>query len=385
MDDEQPDNGTWHAGRGVALNPSNRFAPTTTKRDWLDPDQWHPDEQSAPTTEFLPDRSKSVITYNDSPDIPFDASVNPYRGCEHGCSYCYARPYHEYLGLSSGIDFETKILVKHDAPRLLRDELSAPTWKPQILNMSGVTDCYQPAERTFKITRGCLEVLAEMRNPVALITKNRLVTRDLDIFQELAQYHCIAVTISITTLRQELAQHLEPRASVPSARLNAIRTLAEAGIPVGVNVAPMIPGLNDHELPLILRAAAEAGATYAGFSVVRLPHAVKDLFANWLDHHAPAAKAKVLARIADCHGGSLTDPHFGKRMRGEGPLAQVLADQFRVHTKRTGLNRSWPTLSAAHFRPPHGRQLSLFDPPSPSEMPANPSGTISLPQAAFLP
>lgn len=317
--------------------------------------------------------------YNDSPDIPFDASVNPYRGCEHGCSYCYARPYHEYLGLSSGIDFETRILVKHDAPRLLRKELSSPSWIPQVLNMSGVTDCYQPAERTFRVTRGCLEVLAEMRNPVTIITKNRLVARDLDLFQELAGHHCIAVTLSITTLRQELAQTLEPRASVPAARLAVIRTLADAGIPVGVNVAPLIPGLNDHELPAILRAAADNGASYAGFSVVRLPHAVKDLFAGWLDRHAPAAKAKVLSRIADCHGGSLTDPHFGKRMRGEGPLAEMLANQFRIHAARSSLARGWPALSTAHFRPPHGKQLSLFDPLPAAREP------ISLPPAALLP
>ena len=355
------DESTWHTGRGTALNPQNRFEQTHTKRDWTDPDQWNPDEQSAPTTEFLPDRTKSVITYNDSPDIPFDASVNPYRGCEHGCSYCYARPYHEYLGLSSGIDFETRILVKHEAPRLLREELSARSWKPQVLNMSGVTDCYQPAERTFKITRGCLEVLSEFRNPVSIITKNRLVARDVDIFQDLAKDHCIAVTISITSLRQELAQALEPRASVPAARLAAIRTLADAGVPVGVNVAPMIPGLSDHEMPLILRAAADAGASYAGFTVVRLPHAVKDLFAGWLDRHAPAAKAKVLSRISDCQGGTLSDPNFGKRMRGQGPHAEVLANQFRIHAQRAGLLNGWPHLSADGFRSPHGKQLSLFD------------------------
>lgn len=353
--------GTWHPGRGTARNPTNRFEHTRTERDPDDADQWNPDEQSAPGTTFTDDRTQSVITYNDSPDIPFDASLNPYRGCEHGCSYCYARPYHEYLGLSAGIDFESRILVKREAPALLRTELSAPKWRPQTLNLSGVTDCYQPAERTFRITRACLEVLAEFRNPVAIITKNRLVTRDVDVLQQLAQHHAAAVTISITTLRQDLAAHLEPRASAPRARLAAIRTLADAGIPVGVNIAPIIPGLNDHEIPTIMRAAAEHGATHAGYTLVRLPHAVKDLFSDWLDRHAPAAKHKVLTAIAACRQGELNDSRFGDRMRGEGPIAQLIADQFRLQRTRHGLDRGWPTLNTAAFRSPHGKQLSIFD------------------------
>ena len=353
--------GTWHTGRGVALNPANRFEKTRSERDPDDADQWNPDEIPAPTTEFLPDATKSIITFNDSPDIPFEASLNPYRGCEHGCSYCYARPYHEYLGMSAGLDFESRILVKHDAPALLRQELSSPKWKPQVLVMSGVTDCYQPAERGFRVTRGCLEVLAEFRNPVGIITKNRLVARDADVLGELAKHRAAVVTVSITTLRQDLAAALEPRASAPRARLAAIRTLTDAGVPVGVNVAPVIPGLNDHEIPAILRAAADAGAVRAAYTVVRLPYAVKDLFSAWLDRHAPAAKHKVLTAIASCRDGGLNDPRFGSRMRGEGPVAQMIADQFRLHRERVGLDRDWPELSTAAFRPPHGRQLSIFD------------------------
>ena len=365
MDDEPApvplDPTPWLRGRGAVVNPQNRFEHTRTERDPDDPDQWNPDEQSAPGTTFVPDATKSVITTNASPDIPFDVSLNPYRGCEHGCSYCYARPYHEYLGMSAGLDFESRILVKHEAPRLLRQELSAPTWKPQVLNLSGVTDCYQPAERIHRITRGCLEVLAEFRNPVVMITKNRLITRDLDLLQELHRHRAIAVTISVTTLRQDLAATLEPRASAPRARLAAIRTLADAGIPVGVNIAPIIPGLTDREMPAIMRAAADAGAFRAAFSLVRLPHAVKDLFSAWLDHHAPAAKHKVLSAIASTRGGALNDPGFGSRMRGEGPLAQLIADQFRLQRARCGLDAEWPELSTAGFRSPHGRQLSIFD------------------------
>lgn len=361
VDLERFPTGTWHQGRGTARNPTNRFEHTRTQRDPDDADQWNPDELSAPTTTFTDDRTRSVITYNDSPDIPFNASLNPYRGCEHGCSYCYARPYHEYLGLSAGIDFESRILVKSDAAQLLRQELSAPKWKPQTLNLSGVTDCYQPAERIHRVTRACLEILAEFRNPVAIITKNRLVTRDIDMLQDLARDNAAAVTISITTLKQDLAAKLEPRASVPRARLAAIRTLTDAGIPVTVNIAPIIPGLNDHEMPAIMRAAADHGAVSAGYSIVRLPYAVKDLFAEWLDRHAPAAKNKILNAISSCHQGHVNGSPTSTRMRGDGPIAHLIGEQFRVHRARHGLNDSWPQLSAAAFRSPHGKQQSIFD------------------------
>jgi DNA repair photolyase len=253
----------WRRGRGTDRDPGNRFESIRLEPG---PD-WNPDEDVAPQTRIVDDDTKSVISRHKSPDLPFAISLNPYRGCEHGCSYCYARPYHEYLGLSSGLDFESLIIAKRSAPELLREELSTPTWKPQTLVMSGVTDCYQPVERRLRITRGCLEVLAELRHPVALITKNALITRDIDLLAELAQHQAVAVTISVTSLRQDLQQKLEPRASVPATRLAAIKALADAGIPVGVNVAPIIPGLTDHEMPAIVAAAVAAGAQHAGYTM----------------------------------------------------------------------------------------------------------------------
>jgi DNA repair photolyase len=244
------------AHRGAAENPANRF-----ETIHLEPDaDWNPDDDPLPRTQFLKDHSKTAIAYNDSPDIGFGASVNPYRGCEHGCIYCYARPTHEYLGFSCGLDFESKIMVKENAPELLRAELSSPKWQPQVIVMSGVTDCYQPVERKLKLTRRCLEVLAEFRNPVAIITKNFLVTRDIDLLSELARHSAASVCVSITTLDTELRKVMEPRTSPPVARLAVIRKLSEAGIPVSVNVAPIIPGLTDHEMLAILKAAAEGGA-----------------------------------------------------------------------------------------------------------------------------
>ena len=248
-------------GRGAAENPSNRFEQIAYERD----DEWNEPDDPAPKTQFFRDTSASIITYNESPDVGFDASINPYRGCEHGCIYCYARPYHEYLGFSAGLDFETKIVVKEDAPELLRRELLSSKWKPQVLAMSGVTDPYQPVERRLQITRKCLEVLVEFRNPVAIITKNLLVTRDIDLLADLAHDNAAAVFLSVTTLDAELARIMEPRTAQPAARLQAIEKLTKAGVPTGVLVAPVIPGLTDHELPAIIKAAAEAGARFAGF------------------------------------------------------------------------------------------------------------------------
>src|SRR5882724_3845919 len=253
--------------RGAGGNPPNRFDTIH-----IEPDaDWDPEQDPLPRTQFLKDNSSTIIAYNDSPDVGFEASINPYRGCEHGCIYCYARPFHEYLGFSSGLDFESKIMVKTDAPRLLREELASPKWKPQVIGMSGVTDCYQPVERRLKLTRGCLEVLAECRNPVAIITKNLLVTRDIDLLAELARHRAVAVFISLTTLDTELRKLMEPRTSPPAARLRAIETLSQAGIPVGVLIAPVIPGLNDHEIPSLVEAAANAGARSAGHVMLRLP------------------------------------------------------------------------------------------------------------------
>jgi DNA repair photolyase len=319
-------------------------------------------EEPGTETVYLRDVSRSIITRNDSPDIGFDASVNPYRGCSHGCIYCYARPTHEYLGLSAGLDFESKILVKEDAPELLRKQLSSPRWKPQVLSISGVTDCYQPVEKKLQITRRCLEVLAEFRNPVAIVTKNHLVTRDIDLLSELAQHHAAVVAISLTTLDDDLRRVMEPRTSRPIRRLAAIEALARAGIPVGVMTAPVIPGLNDHELPNLISAAAEAGARFAAYTPVRLPYAVRPLFEDWLTRQFPERKEKVLNRIRSMRGGKLNDARFGSRMRGEGVFADQISQLFDISCRRAGLEgKRFPRLSTAAFRRPGKIQVGLFD------------------------
>lgn len=335
-------------GRGATDNPANRFERIDIERDF-DAD---PSETPAPTTQFFKDRSRSIISMNDSPDVGFSASINPYRGCEHGCIYCYARPTHEYLGFSAGLDFETRILVKRDAPELLREELASPRWKPQVLAMSGVTDPYQPAERNFRVTRRCLEVLAECRNPVAIVTKNLLVMRDVDVLQDLARHDAAAVFVSVTSLRGELQSKMEPRTAHPRGRLLAIETLAKAGIPVGVMVAPVIPGLTDYELPRILKAAANAGARFAGCTPVRLPYGVKHLFEQWLTQHFPERKEKVLHRIREIRSGKLNDSEFGSRMRGTGNYAELIRRLFLSARHRAGIDRHGPRLSTAHFRRP---------------------------------
>ncbi len=343
-------------GRGAAENPKNRFERVERVSDPVDADDA---EHPLPVTQFLPDASKSIIARNTSPDVGFDASVNPYRGCEHGCAYCYARPTHEYLGFSAGLDFETKIMVKHDAPDLLRRELSKRSWTPQIIAMSGVTDCYQPIERKLRLTRQCLDVLADFRNPVVIITKNALVTRDVDVLLKLAEHRAVSVVLSITTLDADLCGALEPRTSRPAKRLAAIAALATAGIPAGVNVAPVIPGLNDSEIPRIIQAAADAGATFAGLVPLRLPYAVAPLFEAWLEQHRPGMKEKVLHRIRDLRGGRLNDSEFGSRMAGQGPFAEQIHALFAMACKRAGLT-GWPELSTAAFRRPTA-QPSLFD------------------------
>lgn len=343
-------------GRGVAGNPPNRFEKLTWEEDAeaFDP------EAPGPATQFFKDSSKSLIVRNDSPDVPFDASLNVYRGCEHGCAYCYARPYHEYLGFSAGLDFETKIMVKENAPELLRRELSSPKWQPQVLAMSGVTDCYQPVEKKLKLTRDCLGILAEFRNPVGIVTKNHLVTRDVDHLTMLARDGAAMVFLSVTTLDAELARKLEPRASTPRHRLEAIETLAKAGIPVGVMVAPVIPALNDSEIPAILNASARAGAAFAGYVMLRLPLGLKDLFSAWLEEHFPDRKGKVLHRLESLREGKLNDPRFGKRMTGEGAFAEQVAALFEMGKKKAGLKDRGPELSTAAFRRPAHPQLSLF-------------------------
>jgi len=343
-------------GRGAAANPGNRFELIHYERD----PESGPDDP-APATQFLRDSSRSIIARNDSPDVGFEASINPYRGCEHGCAYCYARPTHEYLGFSAGLDFETKIMVKEDAPELLRRELNSPSWQPKTLGISGVTDPYQPIERRLQLTRHCLEVLVEFRNPCAIVTKNRLVTRDADLLAELARHQAAAVFLSVTTLDGELARDLEPRATTPAGRLAAIEELTHAGVPVGVMIAPVIPGLNDHEIPAIVRAAAAAGARSAGTILLRLPLGMAELFEQWLERHRPASKERILGRIRDVRGGRLNDSRFGVRMRGEGVLAEQIRSLFHLACRQAGLNRSRLDLSTAAFRRPEGAQRSLFD------------------------
>ena len=344
-------------GRGAAQNPPNRF-----EKIHVEPDEdWNPADNAAPRTEYFRDATASFINYNDSPDLGFDASINPYRGCEHGCIYCYARPTHEYLGFSAGLDFESRIMVKENGPELLRKELTSPKWKPQVIAMSGVTDCYQPVERKLGLTRRCLEVLAEFRNPVGIVTKNHLVTRDIDLLGELARHQAAVVFLSITTLDATLAARMEPRASLPAHRLDAVRALAAAGIPVNVMVAPIIPGITDHEVPAILAAVAAAGAVSAAYVPLRLPWGVAPLFEDWLTRHFPDRKEKVLNRIRAMRGGKLNDPNFGTRMTGEGIFAEQMAKMFEVASRRAGLPKGEIHLSTAAFRRPAGPQMEMFE------------------------
>ena len=344
-------------GRSAATNPPNRFERLHMQPD---PEQWPAGRQ----TVLLRDTTRRIITRNQSPDVGFDFGINPYRGCEHACAYCYARPGHEFLGMSAGLDFESRILVKHEAPELLRRELSSPRWKPTTIVMSGVTDPYQPAERKLEITRRCLQVFAETRHPVGMITKSHLIIRDADLLGDLASIGAAGAAISITTLDHRLQRKLEPRASSPARRLKAIQVLAEAGVPVRVNVAPIIPGLTDHEIPAILNAAAAAGAVAAGWIMLRLPYGVAELFADWLERHAPDRKEKVLSRVRDMRGGRLNDARWSTRMSGEGVFAGQVRQLLEVSRKRAGLLRDLPPLRTDAFRRPprpSRRQLELFD------------------------
>lgn len=358
---ETPQSRETIRGRGASWSPANRFEKLHVDVNDTDVVDAEVDTEEKPRrdTQFLRDATKTIVARNQSPDVGFETSVNPYRGCEHGCIYCFARPTHEYLGLSAGLDFESKIMVKPDAAKLLEAELSSPKWKPQLLMMSGVTDCYQPVERKLRITRSCLEVIAKFRNPVGILTKNRLVTRDIDILSELARYQAAVVNLSVTTLDPELQRILEPRTSAPGARLEAIAQLRAANIPVGVMVAPVIPGINDHEIPSIVAACAKAGAQFAGYVLLRLPWAVAPLFDHWLDEHFPERKAKVLDRLRQMRGGKrLYDSRWRKRQTGEGGLAEQLEAMFDVSCRRAGLGER-PKLSTAAFRRPN-EQMNLL-------------------------
>lgn len=344
-------------GRGAAENPANRFERIDVVPD---PDGDYVPDESGPRTIYLKDSTRSILAHNDSPDIPHEWSINPYRGCEHGCCYCYARPTHEWIGFSAGLDFESRIMVKSDAAELLRKELSSRKWRPACISLSGVTDCYQPIERKLRITRSCLEVLAEFRNPCTIVTKSHLVTRDIGVLSAMAKWNGCAAFISMTTLDAELSSRMEPRAASPKRRLDAIAQLSAAGIPVGVMTAPVIPGLTDHELPELLKAAAAAGARFAGYIALRLPYGLKDLFVSWVERHYPLRAGKVVSRIRSMRGGELSCSEFGQRMRGEGIFAEQIGRMFKLARRRSGLDQRFAELSSDHFRRPTAQQ-TLWD------------------------
>jgi len=345
--------------RGAGENPGSRFERLTYVEE-ADPDAAEAADSRPVPTRFYRDPSRSVLSHNESPDVGFDTSLNPYRGCEHGCIYCYARPTHEYLGLSAGLDFESRILVKDGAPELLRSALASPRWTPRPIAIGGVTDPYQPVERRLRLTRRCLEVLTEFRNPVAIVTKGSLITRDVDLLAALARVDAVSVHVSITTLDDDLRRAMEPRAASPKRRLETIERLARAGIPVGVMVAPVVPGLTDFEIPAIVAAAAGAGACAGRYTILRLPRGVADLFERWLERHCPERKARVLSRIRAIRGGALDDPRFHARMRGNGIFADQISAMFDLARRRAELDKAPPPLSVAAFRRPPSPQLSLF-------------------------
>lgn len=349
-------------GRGAASNPENRFA--ARQREAAD-DGWKQadDEGHAPPlrTHVTPETAKSILSRNDSPDIPFTFSINPYRGCEHGCVYCYARPSHAYLDLSPGLDFETRLFAKVNAAELLREALRRPGHRCESIALGANTDAYQPIERDFRITRSLLEVLDACRHPVTIVTKNALVLRDLDILGRMAARNLVHVFISVTTLDHEVARRMEPRASSPTRRIEALHALKEAGVPCGVMVAPIVPFLTDHETEAILERAAGAGATRAAYVLLRLPLEIDALFSEWLAHHFPLKADHVMSRVRAMRGGRSYDATFGKRMRGEGLFADLLAQRFGKACDRLGLNRERRSLDTTRFRPPGpAGQLDLF-------------------------
>lgn len=351
-------------GRGAQSQVANRYLQIHLEEDLghLEHDPELAAQRDRPPTRYLEDQSQSIVATNDSPDIAFNYSLNPYRGCLHGCSYCYARPTHEYLGLSAGLDFETTIFVKPRAAELFRQWLARPQWQPEFISLSGVTDPYQPVERQLELTRQCLAVAAECRQPIGIVTKNAMVTRDIDLLKQLAEVDAVAVAISITTLDEELARTIEPRTSSPSARLRAISQLAAAGIPTHVMVAPVIPGLTDWQMPGILKAAREAGATSAAYVLLRLPTTVEPVFFGWLERYYPNHREKIENLLRSTRGGKVYRGEFGKRMRGEGEVAQQVANTFALFRKKLGYAEERQPLNASAFRPPQlpGAQMRLF-------------------------
>lgn len=351
-------------GRGAQISPGNRFERIHVEPTYeqMEHDEEFLEEQRRHRTEYYVDDTQSIVTKNDSPDVSFNYSLNSYRGCAHGCAYCYARPTHEYLGLSAGLDFETKIFVKERAPELLRDFLSKPSWQPEPIMMSGATDCYQPAERHFQLTRRCLEVALRARQPITIVTKNALVTRDVDILGEMASMKLVSVALSITSLDQALTRLLEPRTSAPAARLRAVSELSKAGVPVTVLMAPLIPGLTDDEMGAILAAAAEHGATGAGYTMLRLPLTVKPIFMDWLEQNAPLKKQRVENAIRAVRQGGLNDAEFGVRMSGSGIMADQIQSLFGMLKKKYKLDQRRPPLDCSLFEPPEAPsgQMRLF-------------------------
>jgi DNA repair photolyase len=348
-------------GRGALSNPAGRFERTGIEA--FD-DGWYVEEGSdSVETTLQPDTAKTVISTNDSPDIGFEYSINPYRGCSHGCVYCYARPSHAYMGLSPGRDFETRLFYKADAGKVLEAELARPSYVCKPIMLGANTDPYQPDERHMLVTRSVLEVLTRCRHPVSIVTKAALVVRDLDLLADLARENLVTVTVSITSLDAETKRTLEPRAASPAARLRAVNQLSKAGVPVGILVAPVIPALTDHEMERILEAAAEMGAKWAGYVMLRLPYEVKDLFREWLAEHHPQRAAHVMSLVQDVRGGRDNDPNFGSRMRGTGPVAQLIRNRFQIARRRLGLDGlgGGRQLDTTLFRAPGlaGAQLNL--------------------------
>jgi DNA repair photolyase len=347
-------------GRGAVANPTGRYEPV--QREAFD-DGWEFDEETAPLpTEVIVEKPRTIIARNDSPDISFDRSINPYRGCEHGCVYCFARPTHAFQGLSSGLDFETRIFAKPNAPDLLERELRAAGYEPRTIALGSNTDPYQPVERRFRITRGILEVLNRANHPVGIVTKSSLVTRDIDILAQMADRQLAKVAVSITTLDPKLARKMEPRAASPAKRLETVRKLSEAGIPVSVLVAPIIPAINDHEIEAILQASYRAGAREAGYVLLRLPHDLKDLMRDWLVEHYPDKLRHVFSLLQDAHGGKDYDSQWRTRQTGVGPYAWTLGRRFEIATARFGFNQSRLKLRTDLFTPPgqETKQLTLF-------------------------
>jgi len=358
----QNSNKPKYRGRGTDINPPNRFEKLHIEEntDIYDERKYENDAERKIETVFFRDHSKSVISVNNSPDIPFDYSFNPYRGCEHGCVYCYARPTHEFLGFSSGIDFETKIMVKENGPDLLRKAFEKKSYVPKLIMFSGDTDCYQPVENKLGITRKALEICLEYRNPVSLITKNSLILRDLDILSEMAELNLISTMLSITTLDKTLISKMEPRTAAPERKLITIEKLAEAGIPVGVNIAPVIPGLTDGEIPEILKQSAKRGATYASYILLRLPLSLKEIFINWLESEFPDRKEKILNKIREMRDGKLNESEIGKRFKSKGEQAEAVKNLFYISCRKYKLNLRDISPTTSLFKRHSDNQLEMF-------------------------